>query len=513
MKKSIFVIALIIALAISCTEVQPEQPSSAKSTVHVAVDFAYEQTKALSADENGITPSFSEGDVIYVFAKEASLGVSYNEYLGTLTNSKDNLSRFSGNLAVGYTNDGDYKVGFYYNQRDPESLKTDGKPDANKMTMDAEKYGEQTRGTLEEIASGFDIAKAETTLHCKVETFGEDSFFTREVSLNGPVSLQADQAIVKFVFKRSDTGEPMTNIQKLEFFYGIYYNTSKYEATKLIKTTLTDGTPRGEYYLAIQGTPNDDHRYLLTFLATTADERQFWSYKLLPHDFEPGKSYLSAVPMEKFDEKEPIDLGLSVNWYNINETANDVRVGTYDAIDWTQCGNFQLWEEDETKRAGWPTREQYLELMNENNTSFGWITISTWDGKAVNGYAVKSKKPGYTDRFIFFPAAGHVYNRGQVDASYQVPYGNQGFYWTGSYYKPGDNMSWTEVEFYFSSPNAGEEAGYTGTIKLDYGSVNYGFSLRKVVEKQGIPSTTVSSEDGFATSHTGYGNANEQTWK
>lgn len=88
MKKSIFVIAMIVALAISCTEVQPEQPSSAKSTVLVAVDFAYEQTKALSADENGITPSFSEGDVIYyVFAKEASLGVSYNEYLGTLTNS------------------------------------------------------------------------------------------------------------------------------------------------------------------------------------------------------------------------------------------------------------------------------------------------------------------------------------------------------------------------------------------------------------------------------------------
>ena len=128
--------------------------------------------------------------------------------------------------------------------------------------------------------------------------------------------------------------------------------------------------------------------------------------------------------------------------------------------------------------------EQYQELMDPSNTSFGWITINSIDGKAVNGYAVKSRKPGYTDRFIFFPAAGHVYNRGQVGEDYQVPYGNQGFYWTGSYIKPSESMSWSEIEFYFSSPNGGAEASYTGDVKLTYGSRNYGLSLRKVAEKQ-----------------------------
>ena len=486
MKKSIIVLAMIAALAISCSEVQPEQPK-AKSTVPVAVDFTYEQTKALSADAKGITPGFAAGDVIYVFAKEASLGVSFNEYLGTLTNSNENLSRFSGNLDVSYTSSGDYKVGFYYNQRDPESLKTDGVFDANKMTMDAAAYGEQKKGTLSEIASGFDIATAETTIHCEVEPFGTDATTGRIVTFKGPVTLQADQAIVKFVFKRADTGEPLTNIQKVEFFYGVYYNTSKYEATQLIKTTLTPESPSGEYYVAIHGTPNDDHRYLLTFLATTSSEtgheRMYWSYKLLPRDFEPGKSYISTVSMEKYDEKEPVDLGLSVNWYNINETANAGFVGTYDATNWEQCKNFQLWEEDEAKRVGWPTMEQYQELMDSNNTSFGWITISDLYGKAVNGYAVRSKKTGYTDRFIFFPAAGHVYNQGQVDATYQVPYGNQGHYWTGSYIKPSESMSWSKIEFYFSSPNGGAEADYIGEIKLTYGSQNYGFSLRKVVVK------------------------------
>ena len=275
------------------------------------------------------------------------------------------------------------------------------------MTLEADGYSGQKKGTLEEIAKDFDIAVGETTLHCDVETFGEDALFTpREVTFKGPVTLKADQSIVKFVFKRADTGEALTNIQKLEFFYGVYYNTSKYEATQLIKTTLTDGTPRGEYYVAIQGTPNDDHRYLLTFIATTASdtghERQFWSYKLLPHDFEPGKSYISQVPMEVYDEVVPVDLGLSVNWYNINKTANASFVATYDAIDWKECENFQLWEEDPANRVGWPTMEQYQELMDPNNTSFGWISIYGYKGYRVNGYAVKSRKPGYTDRFELF---------------------------------------------------------------------------------------------------------------
>ena len=235
MKNLFLCMAAMTVLALSCQKSQPAEPVqpeslSAKSTVHVELDVALDQTRALSADEKGITPNFAEGDVIYVFAKEAALGVAYDKYLGKLTNSPGNLSRFDGDLEVGYINTGDYKVGLYYNQRDPESLQTDGKPDANKMTLDA---------------------------------------------------------------------------------------------------------------------------------------------------------------------------------------------------------------------------------------------------------------------------AGHVYNQGQVGEDYQVPYGNQGFYWTGSYIKPSESMSWSEIEFYFAGPNGGAEASYTGDIKLTYGSRNYGLSLRKVEEKQAAPSSDLPSVDGF----------------
>ena len=115
MKKSIVGLAVMAALALSCNKTQPTLPAepgqtSANSTVHVAVDVAWEQTRALSADEKGITPSFSEGDVIYVFDKRSD-----PVYMGTLTNSGGNLSRFSGDLTVSYLATGDYKIGLYYN--------------------------------------------------------------------------------------------------------------------------------------------------------------------------------------------------------------------------------------------------------------------------------------------------------------------------------------------------------------------------------------------------------------
>ena len=68
-----------------------------------------------------------------------------------------------------------------------------------------------------------------------------------------------------------------------------------------------------------------------------------------------------------------------------------------------------------------PTDEEWTELRNTDNCSWTWTTI---DG--VNGYKVQSKKPGYTDNWIFLPAAGYR-DYGPLD-----DVGSHGYYWSSS---------------------------------------------------------------------------------
>ncbi len=68
-----------------------------------------------------------------------------------------------------------------------------------------------------------------------------------------------------------------------------------------------------------------------------------------------------------------------------------------------------------------PTIDEWNELLNTVNCSWTWTTI---DG--VNGYRVQSKKSGYTDNWIFLPAAG--YRTGEF-LSYG---GSYGYYWSSS---------------------------------------------------------------------------------
>ena len=66
-----------------------------------------------------------------------------------------------------------------------------------------------------------------------------------------------------------------------------------------------------------------------------------------------------------------------------------------------------------------PTYEEWSELCNTDNCSWTWTTI---DG--VNGYKVRSKKSGYTDNWIFLPAAGFRCN------DYHEVVGSIGYYWS-----------------------------------------------------------------------------------
>lgn len=68
-----------------------------------------------------------------------------------------------------------------------------------------------------------------------------------------------------------------------------------------------------------------------------------------------------------------------------------------------------------------PTGAEWTELRNTDNCSWTWTTLN-----GVNGYKVRSKKTGYTDNWIFIPAAGDRYY------DYLDFVGSIGFYWSSS---------------------------------------------------------------------------------
>ena len=105
-----------------------------------------------------------------------------------------------------------------------------------------------------------------------------------------------------------------------------------------------------------------------------------------------------------------------------------------------------------------PTDEEWTELRNTDNCSWTWTTI---DG--VKGYKVQSKKSGYTDKWIFLPAAGW---RHGDDLDFVGSIGN---YWSSSLYTA-DPYSAYFMLF------------YSGYLHVDYVGRCDGQSVRPVSE-------------------------------
>lgn len=86
---------------------------------------------------------------------------------------------------------------------------------------------------------------------------------------------------------------------------------------------------------------------------------------------------------------------------------------------------------DDAARANWggnwrmPTDKEWAELGNTDNCSWTWTTIND-----ISGYKVQSKKTGYTDNWIFLPAAG--YRDGTSMAVDEL--NSSGSYWSSSLY-------------------------------------------------------------------------------
>jgi uncharacterized protein (TIGR02145 family) len=188
-----------------------------------------------------------------------------------------------------------------------------------------------------------------------------------------------------------------------------------------------------------------------------------------------------------------VDLGLSVKWATCNvgatipegngdyyawgETSmkDDYSWGTYKWCDANNNNSMTKYNDfdgksildacDDAAHINWggawrmPTNAEMEELYNTENCKWEWTSQNN-----VNGYKVTSLKDGYTDKFIFLPAAGF-----RSDTGYN-PDDSYGLYWSASLGESDPNYAWYVT---FSS---------SYLIYRNDGSRYCGFSVRPVFQ-------------------------------
>ena len=224
------------------------------------------------------------------------------------------------------------------------------------------------------------------------------------------------------------------------------------------------------------------------------------SYTVAGREF-PKEEY--SLSFSIVSEMEYVDLGLSVKWATCNLGASKPTecggyyqwAGTKDVsdtkiyLDWDNCpyhtgsSSTSGWTKYNTRSSygtvdnktvleakddaasvalggKWriPTDTEWDELRNTSNCSWTWTSI---DG--VNGYKVQSKKSGYSDQWIFLPAAGYRFDY------YLSNVGSYGFYWSSSL-----NTDYPNYAYYLYLSSS--------SVKKNNLSRYYGRSVRPVSE-------------------------------
>ena len=202
-----------------------------------------------------------------------------------------------------------------------------------------------------------------------------------------------------------------------------------------------------------------------------------------------------AKPAPPVVKPEYVDLGLSVKWANMNVGANaPTEYGDYFAWGETTPKTYYSWDtykygtspsnitkyndadgktvldaEDDAATANWggawrmPTIDEMKELLSDCTWEWHGKYGTEFDG--ASGYKVTSKKEGYTDKYIFLPAAGD--REGYVLGS--VAYG--GSYWSATRDTDGADSAYL---LEFSSRPSGNYHNWNGALR------EYGFSVRPV---------------------------------
>lgn len=245
-----------------------------------------------------------------------------------------------------------------------------------------------------------------------------------------------------------------------------YCMRSEKEFLYAIERELRKNIKLNEYCFQVERMGGGDSYKTFYKMYSIDDIQEEYSFSPeIPQDVLYNTSGFKVVPNLSLWE-EDVDLGLSVKWASCNLGASKPTdyggyyqwAGTRDVsdtsiyLDMSNCpyytASFFSWDltKYNTKSSDgtvdnktvlesmddaatvalggkWriPTDEEWTELRNTDNCSWTWTTI---DG--VNGYKVQSKKSGYTDKWIFLPAAGG--RRGD----YLSDVGSYGIYWSSS---------------------------------------------------------------------------------
>ena len=241
-----------------------------------------------------------------------------------------------------------------------------------------------------------------------------------------------------------------------------------------------------------------------------------------------GKSATIYVEVEAAPAYDYVDLGLSVNWATFNVGASRPEgSGVFYAWGETEPKENYLWStykwcngssktltkynkdsgygtldnktvldpEDDVAHVKWgdswrmPTKAEWDELLN--NCTWTWYVSGNTEFGGVPGYKVTSNLSGYTDRYIFLPAAGERSYTSLDDG------GPVGHYWSSSLRTDYPIFAY---DLYFNSGNHDTNNRYTG----NYSRYN-GFSVRPVCPSETwantISSVTIDQES--ATLHIG----------
>ena len=174
--------------------------------------------------------------------------------------------------------------------------------------------------------------------------------------------------------------------------------------------------------------------------------------------------------VDPYNGHEYVDLGLSVKWATCNIGAEKPEdYGDYFAWGETMPKNYFSWDnykfttdggntftkytgsdigelgrEDDAASASWggswrmPTLEEYNELMA--NCDGVWIKEGDPEFGGVAGAKFTSKKPGYTDKYIFIPAAGCLFGVELYSAGLCI-YG-----WTATLYAADASRAYRSVQ-------------------------------------------------------------------
>lgn len=164
---------------------------------------------------------------------------------------------------------------------------------------------------------------------------------------------------------------------------------------------------------------------------------------------------------------EFVDLGLSVKWATCNVGASrpkeygdyyawgetepkdiyhyrNYKWRNYDGLikynndkDYGKVDNkFTLDMKDDVAHVKWggawrmATLDEWGELIV--NCTWKWLGEDNTEFDGVPGYKITSKKEGYTDCYIFLPAAGCRFSNEINELSKPSDIGQKGFYWTSS---------------------------------------------------------------------------------